>query len=62
MKIISTSNAAIMENTKCSIIKACTPAIDLKLGVSLDHSVAHYASFCFQLFEHFGQHLKQRIA
>ena len=39
----STINPAMMGNTRGSIVKACTPVIDLKVGVSLDHSV----SLCF---------------
>jgi len=39
MESISTINAAIMENTQCSIIKTHTPSINLKVGVSLDHGI-----------------------
>ena len=37
MKSISTINAAITENTECSIIKTCAPASNLKMGLQLDH-------------------------
>ena len=40
MKSISTINPVIAENTECLIVKACTTFIDLKVGVSLDHSVS----------------------
>ena len=33
MKSISTTNPAITENTECTIIKARTPVIDIKVGV-----------------------------
>jgi len=36
MKSIVAINAAIMENTECSIIKKRAPVINLKKGVSLD--------------------------
>ena len=52
MKSISTINAAITENMKCLIVKVHAPVIDLKVGVSPDHSVSLF-SFRFQLFKHF---------
>ena len=42
-KKISTINPSISENTKCLIVDARAPVINLKV-VSLDHGV----SFCFQ--------------
>ena len=34
-----------MDNTECSIIKACTSFISLKIGVSLNHGVSlHFIS------------------
>ena len=46
MKSISTINLAIKENMECSIVQV----IDLKVGVSLDHSVSlHFISL-----PHFG--------
>ena len=42
MKSISTINPAIMKNTECLIVKTCTPANNLKVGVLLDH----IASLC----------------
>jgi len=44
-KSISTINAAIMENTECSIVKVLVSFINLKVGVSL----AHVVSLCFVL-------------
>ena len=49
MKSISTITPAITENMEYMIVKAHAPVIDMKVGVS---TVYHYASFCFQLFEH----------
>jgi len=40
MKSISTTNPAIMENMKSSIIKTLAPIIDLQVGLSLDRSVS----------------------
>ena len=40
MESISTSNLAIMENTEHLIFNVCTPIINLKMGVSLDHCVS----------------------
>jgi len=34
MKSISTTNPVITENTECMIVKARTPVIDIKVGVS----------------------------
>jgi len=45
IKGISTIHLAITENMECSIIKVRAPLIDLKVGVSHDHSV----SLCFVL-------------
>ena len=42
MKSICTINPAITENKAQWIAKVCAPVINLKVGVSLDHSV--YAS------------------
>jgi len=39
MKIISTINPAITENTECSIVKARGSFIKSKVGVSLDYDV-----------------------
>ena len=60
MKSISTINPAIMENTDGTIVKAHTPVIDIKVGVSPRHSV----SLRFVLLpglRTFGYHSKQRI-
>ena len=51
MNSISTINPAITENMECLIIKAHSPVIDIKVGVSLN-KVYRYALFRFQLFEH----------
>ena len=51
MKRILTINPAITENTECLIVKVRTPAIDIKVGVSLYNKVYNYSSFHFQLFE-----------
>ena len=40
MKSISTIDPTIMENTDCSTVKAFAPAIDVKVGVSLQHGVS----------------------
>ena len=40
MKSITTINPAIMENTECSIVEACTSFINLKVGVLFDHGVS----------------------
>jgi len=34
MKIIPTIKPAITENTECTIVKAHTPVIDIKVGMS----------------------------
>ena len=52
MKSISISNATILENTDCSIIKACTPVIDLKVEVLLGHSIP--LRFISSYFEQIG--------
>jgi len=44
LKSISTINPAITENTKFSIIKAHASFIDLKVGVSLNHTVLRFTS------------------
>jgi len=56
MKSISKINPAIMENMECLIAKA-RPVIDLKVDVSLNHSV----SLCFVSLPHFMLHSMQRI-
>ena len=33
MKSISTIDPVIMDNTECTIVKACTPVIDITVGV-----------------------------
>jgi len=43
LKSIPTINPAITENTECSIVKARTLFIDLKVGASFNHG----ASLCF---------------
>ena len=51
MKSISTINPIIMENTECTVVKERAPVIGIRVGVSPQHTVYHYASFRFQLFE-----------
>ena len=43
-----------MENTEFSIVKACVPVIHFKRRVGCSTKMYHYASFRFQLFQHFG--------
>ena len=40
MKSISAINPAIMKNKEHWIAKSCTPVIDLKVGVLLEHNVS----------------------
>ena len=61
MRSISKIYPASTENTECSIVRACTPFTDFLKQVCYLIIVYHYASLHFQLFEHFGQHSKQRI-
>ena len=40
IKSVSTINPAITENMEWSIVKACTPVINLKVGVPFDHDAS----------------------
>ena len=54
MKSISTINPAIMENTKCLIVKTCIQLSIKIVGVSLDRSVPLH--FISSYFKHFGKY------
>ena len=62
MKSIPTINPAITENMECSIVRAHSLLMDLKVGVLLDHGVSlHFVSLP-TLLTCWEQHSKQRIA